>query len=93
MPAGKTSIWLKPETHERWKASGASLADLVERGLDADDHETMLRRVLAEMLAPLLRQGSGRAGCRAPQPPAECAHPKSRVIKGLCGICGTGGLA
>lgn len=55
MTPGKTSIWLNPQTCERWKASGHSLAELVERGLDADDHEAMLRRVLAEMLEPVLR--------------------------------------
>ena len=50
-PTGKTSLWLKPETYERWKASGRSLAELVERGLDADDYEAILRRVLGELLS------------------------------------------
>lgn len=61
-PTGKTSLWLKPETYERWKASGRSLAELVERGLDADDYEVILRRVLAEMLEPVL------AAAQRPEP-------------------------
>ena len=40
---------------------------------------------------------SGRTGIVLSASPADrgrtiCAHPKARVIKGLCGACGTGGL-
>jgi hypothetical protein len=57
MTGVKTSIWLKPESHERWKATGLSLADVVDRGLDAgepdpleDKIERVTRRVVREEL-------------------------------------------
>jgi hypothetical protein len=40
------------------------------------------------------RMPAGRAALapRAAKSRAGCPHPRARVVKGLCGACGTGGL-
>lgn len=59
-PSGtKTSIWLPDDLAKRWKASEASLAELVRRGLDAGDPEPeddKIARLLDERLAPILER-------------------------------------
>jgi hypothetical protein len=45
MTGVKTSIWLKPESHERWKATGLSLADIVDRGLDAGEPDPLEEKI------------------------------------------------
>jgi hypothetical protein len=48
---GKTSVWLSDELTERWKASGLTLSELIRRGLDVGEPESLeqiLNRVLDE---------------------------------------------
>jgi hypothetical protein len=85
----KTSVYLSDELAERVRASGVSPAELIRRGLDASEPEpleVMLRRVLTAVLDERdafldERNALAQAGC----PP----HPKARIVKGLCGACGT----
>jgi hypothetical protein len=53
----KTSVWLDDETAAEWKASGLALAELVKRGLKADEPEPLddkIGRLLDERLAPII---------------------------------------
>jgi hypothetical protein len=77
----KTSVYLSDELAERVRASGASPAELIRRGLDAagpEPLEVMLRRVLTAVLEE-----------RDAPAQADCPHPKARIVKGLCNACGT----
>jgi len=54
MTGMKTSIHLQPEAHKRWKATGLSLTEIVDRGLDAAEPESpddRIRRILREELS------------------------------------------
>jgi hypothetical protein len=56
MTGKKTSVYLRPELEDRWKASGVPLADLIERGLNAGEPETQdeqLRRIVREEVGVL----------------------------------------
>ena len=89
----KTSVYLSSELATAWKASGRSLTDLVRAGLAADTEpiEATLRRVIREEIAALPLAADLPLGrpSRSGADAGECPHPKARVIKGLCGACGT----
>lgn len=65
MPGTKTSIYLSEAQTERWKASGASLASLVDRGLDADEPEPSQPATLAQLREELgaLEERIGKSVC------------------------------
>jgi hypothetical protein len=52
----KTSIHLQPGARERWKATGLSLTEIVDRGLDAAEPEPVddkIRRIIREEVSLL----------------------------------------
>lgn len=73
----RTSIYLTTELAAAISASGKPLAELLWRGLDslplADQAELRLTPGEVQQLEAAL----------------DCPHPRARVHKGLCGLCGT----
>lgn len=76
----KTTVYLSGDREDAIKASGRTLLDIIDLGLQAIHG--------GKVVDVGTTDGNPRAARERPSPSA-CKHPRARRAKGLCMACGT----
>jgi hypothetical protein len=74
----KVTVILSKQREAAVAASGKTLVELIDLGLETVSYAESAERLVPDLLAR-----------RAPLTPANCKHPRARRAKGLCMACGT----
>ena len=75
----RTSIYLSGDREQAIEASGRSLLDIIDLGLQALSGGKIVD----------VGTGEGAPATRSRPTKDDCKHPKARRAKGLCMACGT----
>lgn len=77
----RTSIYLSSDREAAIEASGKTLTDIIDLGLQALSGGKVVDVGTSETAV--------HPASRARPTPGDCKHPKARRLKGLCHACGT----
>jgi hypothetical protein len=76
----RQQIYLNKDRETAIAASGKTILELIDLGLEAVSYEETAQASVPDLYAP---------GRRAPLTRDTCKHPPARRAKGLCMACGT----